>query len=74
MDIRERLSNGEASIESAGDVHRIVCCDCGLVHDIIASYDPQKRMVALIFARRDAETKKARRSLKRKKMGLWSEE
>lgn len=73
MNDRSILSDGEASIAATGVIHQITCCDCGLVHDVVASYDPQARMVALVFARRDVETKKARRSMKRKKQGIWSE-
>lgn len=73
MNDREILRDGEAVIVDAGEIHGLMCCDCGLVHDIIASYNSQSRLVAIIFARREKATKKARRSLKRKKQGIWSE-
>ena len=68
---RSSLADGESCIGPVGCHQQLSCCDCGLVHNIWPSYDPQTKQVSIMFVRDEKETKVARRSLRRKKAGVF---
>lgn len=70
-DERNRLIDGESIIGPPGGHRRLVCCDCGLVHDIWPSYDPDVQQVSIMIVRNDEETKPERNRLRRKRAGVF---
>jgi len=68
---RETLRDGESVIISAGKYTEIGCCDCGLVHDVMVSYDPLRRLVSMTFERNAESTKKDRSRIKRRREGVF---
>jgi len=47
----------------SGEVHRIACCDCGLVHDFVfLSHDGKP--IGIAARRNKKETRKFRRKMK----------
>jgi hypothetical protein len=57
-----QIIDGEAvKITRKTGIHRISCCDCGLVHDIV--YKPRKRYVLLYVQRNFRATAAKRRYL-----------
>ena len=68
---RDTLVDGESVIGKVG-VHKVlICCDCGLVHDIWPSYDPSTRQISIMFVRDNERTKKQRRRLLAKRVGAF---
>ena len=65
--LRSQAFDGESIITRAGAHIEIVCCDCGLVHDVWNSYDPTKRMTSLMFVRNNERSKEVRKERKKKK-------
>ena len=70
-DDRNIVSDGESIIVPPGHHVGLICCDCGLVHDIWPSYDAQRRMISIMFVRDDDETKAARKKKRRKREGIF---
>ena len=70
-DERNHLVDGESVIGPPGVHQRLVCCDCGLVHDIWPSYDPRAKQVSIMFVRNNEETKPERTRLRRKRAGVF---
>jgi len=68
---RETLRDGESIIISAGKYTEVGCCDCGLVHDVMVSYDPIRGLVSMTFERNDESTKKSRSHMKRRREGVF---
>ena len=68
---REKLFDGESIIISAGKYTEVGCCDCGLVHNVTASYDPGNRLVSMLFERNAKATKKGRACMKRRREGVF---
>ena len=68
---RSHLVDGESIITPTGVHRRLVCCDCGLVHDIWPSYDPEAQQVSIMIVRNDEETKPQRTRLRRKRAGVF---
>jgi hypothetical protein len=70
---RSTTMDGESVIMPTGDVFTVGCCDCGLMHKHQLSYDPEVGQVAMLTWRDNDATKKNRRQMKRKKVGLWKD-
>ena len=68
---RETLRDGESIIISAGKYTEVGCCDCGLVHDVMVSYDPIRSLVSMTFERNTESTKKDRSRMKRRCEGVF---
>jgi len=68
---RETLRDGESVIISAGKYTEIGCCDCGLVHDVMVSYDPLRSLVSMTFNRNSETTKTDRSRMKRRREGVF---
>jgi hypothetical protein len=70
-DDRHHKSDGESIIVPAGAHVSMICCDCGLVHNVWPSYDPVTRQVSMMFVRNTDDTKVERRKMRRKKQGVF---
>ena len=68
---RSTLIDGESVIGRVGEHKVLICCDCGLVHDIWPSYDPSTKQVSIMFVRDSKETKVHRSKLLAKRAGAF---
>jgi len=59
----KKRRDGEGFAVPSGEVHRIACCDCGLVHDFVfLSHDGKP--IGIAARRNKKETRKFRRKMK----------
>ena len=56
--ITQRKDNEPITIPWKTEIHRIVCCDCGLVHDL--DFNVVGENIIMRAVRKEAETKKWR--------------
>jgi len=63
--------SGESSIQSVGTKFSLICCDCGLTHEHIITYDPTNQLTCISSRREKENTKKNRRYLRRRKEGVF---
>lgn len=62
----KQRQDGEGFIVPLDEVYRLACCDCGLVHDIVLSYDEKMSQLAMATKRNNRATAQRRRSIKGK--------
>lgn len=70
-DSRYSTYSGEGSIQSVGTKFSLICCDCGLTHEHVITYDPTNQLTCISSKRNNEDTKKHRRSMKRRKEGVF---
>ena len=58
-DITQR-EDGEGFVVPTDEVYGLVCCDCGLVHDVVWSYDKDTNELGMAAKRNDEATKQRR--------------
>ena len=56
----------EGFVVPLDQIYRLACCDCGLVHDIVLSYDEQTGELGMAARRNNRATAQRRRSIKDK--------
>ncbi|HVZ13427.1 MAG TPA: hypothetical protein VG894_03115 [Bauldia sp.] len=57
----EQVYDGEPIRVPRGRSWALVCCDCGLVHDIVIVDDGHEEGIRITFRRRPVETRQMRR-------------
>ena len=60
----KQRKDGEGFIVPLDEVYRLACCDCGLVHDIVLSYDKETNELAMAAKRNNRATAQRRRSIR----------
>ena len=56
----------EGFVVPLDELYRLACCDCGLVHDVVFSYDNQTGELGMATRRNNRATAQRRRSIKDK--------
>ena len=54
--------DGEGFVIPKDEVFRLACCDCGLVHDIVISYDEKSNELGMATKRNNRATAQRRKS------------
>ena len=62
----KQRKDGEGFVVPLDQIYRLACCDCGLVHDVVLSYDPQTGELGMATRRNNRATAQRRRSIKDK--------
>lgn len=62
----KQRKDGEGFVVPLDQIYRLACCDCGLVHDIVLSYDEQTGELGMATRRNNRATSQRRRSIKDK--------
>ena len=59
----KQRKNGEGFVVPLDEVYRLACCDCGLVHDIVLSYDKETGELGMATKRNNRATAQRRRNM-----------
>lgn len=62
----KQRKDGEGFVVPLDQIYRLACCDCGLVHDVVLSYDQQTNELGMATRRNNRATAQRRRSIKDK--------
>ena len=62
----KQRKDGEGFVVPLDQIYRLACCDCGLVHDVVLSYDQQTGELGMATRRNNRATAQRRRSIKDK--------
>jgi len=54
-------TDGEGFVVPLGELYRLACCDCGLVHDVIWLYDEKTKELGMAVQRNNRATAQRRR-------------
>ena len=71
-DITQR-EDGEGFVVPTDEVYGLVCCDCGLVHDVVWSYDKDTNELGMAAKRNDEATKQRRAEQTEQEPVAWHE-
>ena len=61
----KQRQDGEGFVVPLGEVYRLACCDCGLVHDVVWVYDEKTGELGMAAKRNNRATAQRRRSVKK---------
>ena len=59
----KQRQDGEGFVIPKDEVFRLACCDCGLVHDIVISYDKDTNALGMATKRNNKATAQRRRRI-----------
>lgn len=59
----KQRKDGEGFVVPLDEVYRLACCDCGLVHDIVLSYDKETGELGMATKRNNRATAQRRRNM-----------
>lgn len=59
----KQRQDGEGFVVPQDEVFRLACCDCGLVHDIVVSYDKDTDELGMATKRNNRATAQRRRHI-----------
>ena len=60
----KQRKDGEGFVVPLNEIYRLACCDCGLVHDIVLSYDKETGELGMATKRNNRATAQRRRNMK----------
>lgn len=60
----KQRQDGEGFVVPRDEIFRLACCDCGLVHDIVISYDKETGELGMATRRNNRATAQRRRKAK----------
>lgn len=60
----KQRQDGEGFIVPLDKIYRLACCDCGLVHDIVLSYDKKLNRLGMATKRNNRATAQRRRFMR----------
>ena len=63
----KQREDGEGFEVPIGEIYKIACCDCGLVHDVVFAYEDWK--LAMAARRNNLSTGQRRRNREKRKRG-----
>lgn len=55
-------TDGEGFVVPLGELYRLACCDCGLVHDVLWAYDEETKELGMAVQRNNRATAQRRRN------------
>lgn len=55
-------TDGEGFVVPLGELYRLACCDCGLVHDVVWAYDDKTKELGMAVQRNNRATAQRRRN------------
>ena len=55
--------DGEGFVVPLDQIYRLACCDCGLIHDFVWSYDKKTKELGMATKRNNRATGQRRRKI-----------